>query len=77
METVDFLLKKLLNCRPPPKSKAFVVNWIAVLVPCEDGKDLEVIGNPFHSVSLAALTLFRGVDLWFVPAIDVVPRWRP
>ena len=46
----------LSNCRLAPKSKAFVeppvkrmdVNWIAVLLPCEDGKNFEVIGNPFQ-----------------------------
>ena len=43
---------------PPPKSTAFVkiaeplvkrmdVNWIAVLVHCEDGKDFEIVGNAF------------------------------
>ena len=43
---------------PPPKSTAFVkiaeplvkrmdVNWIAVLVHCEDGKNFEIVGNAF------------------------------
>ena len=44
---------------PPPKSTVFVriaepfvewmgVNWIAVLVHCEDGKDFEIVGNAFQ-----------------------------
>ncbi|CAJ1448946.1 unnamed protein product [Effrenium voratum] len=44
---------------PPPKSTAFVkiaeplvkrmdVNWVAVLVHCEDGKDFEIVGNAFQ-----------------------------
>ena len=47
--------EELSNCRLAPKSKAFVepsvkrldVNWIAVLVPCEDGTELETIGSAF------------------------------
>ena len=31
-----------------PSVKRMDVNWIAVLVPCKDGKDFKVIGNPFQ-----------------------------
>ena len=31
-----------------PPVKRMDVNWIAGLVRCKDGKDFEVIGNPFQ-----------------------------
>ena len=31
-----------------PPVKRMDVNWIAVLVPYEDGKNFEAIGNPFQ-----------------------------
>ena len=40
------------------------VNWIAVLVPYEDGKNFEVIGNPFQVKEVLANAAASAADLF-------------
>ena len=56
-----------------PPVKRMDVNWIAVLVPYEDGKNFEVIGNPFQVKGVLAKWRLPDVPLSSTPRFQT---WR-